>query len=139
MSPPPPITRGRYIEKNRLHPTLTQLELTFTGIKNPVSTPTHGRAPYLSIARQHGLEQGVVDEDVLVLGLDHVVPLGPEAGHVTVNVDGLLVLEPLEHGVDDDEGASPANPGTAISSKLQRRFVGARVCVFMLYYYKKNN
>ena len=32
------------------------------------------------------LEQRIVDEDVLVLGLDHVVPLGPQAGHVPVHV-----------------------------------------------------
>ena len=51
-------------------------------------------------------------EDVLVLRLHHVVPLGPEAGHVTVHVHGLLVLDAFEHGVDHDEGAGAADAGT---------------------------
>ena len=55
------------------------------------------------------LKQGVVYKDVLVLRLDHVVSLGPQAGHVAVDVDGLLVLHPLQHRVDHDEGARPAH------------------------------
>ena len=76
------------------------------------------------------LEQGVVYEDVLVLGLHHVVPLRPQAGHVPVHVHldehindddpdrwrahRLLVLHPLEHGVDHDEGAGPAHAGATV-------------------------
>ena len=32
------------------------------------------------------LKQGIVDEDVLILSLDHVVPLGPQTRHVTIHV-----------------------------------------------------
>ena len=53
-----------------------------------------------------------MNEDVLVLGLDHVVALGAEAGHVTVHVHRLLVLHPLQHGVDDNEGTRSAHPRT---------------------------
>ena len=53
-------------------------------------------------------------EDILVLSLDHVVPLGPETGHVAVHVHCLLVLHPLQHGVDDDEGPGAADPGAAV-------------------------
>ncbi len=54
-----------------------------------------------------------MDEDVLVLGLDHVVALGAQAGHVTVHVHRLLVLHPLQHRVDDDEGTGSPHPRTA--------------------------
>ena len=77
-----------------------------------------------------------MDEDVLVLGLDHVVPLGPQAGHVPVHVhlgttvqytgtlqftstDRFLVLHPLEHGVDDDEGTGPPHPRAAVHYSVQ--------------------
>ena len=72
-------------------------------------------------------------EDVLVLGLDHVVTLGSQTRHVPVHVNlciiihiyllyytfithyyRLLVLHPLEHGVDDDEGAGAADAGAAV-------------------------
>ena len=46
---------------------------------------------------QNGLKQGLVDEDVLVLRLDHVVSLCAQASHVTVDVDGLLVFQSLQH------------------------------------------
>lgn len=47
---------------------------------------------HLSVAAGGRLQQGFVDEDVLVFGLDHVVPLGSHARHVAIDVDGLLVL-----------------------------------------------
>ena len=37
-------------------------------------------------ARETYLEQGIVYEDVLILCLDHVVPLGPQTSHVTIHV-----------------------------------------------------
>lgn len=57
----------------------------------------------LRVARLHGLKEGIVDEDVLVLGLDHVVALGAEARHVAVDVDRPLVFDAFQHRVDDDE------------------------------------
>lgn len=50
---------------------------------------------HLCVAAGGGLQQGFVDEDVLVFGLDHVVPLGSHACHVAIDVYGLLVLHPL--------------------------------------------
>ena len=58
---------------------------------------------------QNGLKQGLVDEDVLVLRLDHVVSLCAQASHVTVDVDGLLVFQSLQHGIDDNESSCTAN------------------------------
>ena len=66
---------------------------------------------YLRVARLDGLEDGVVYEDVLVLGLDHVVALRAQAGHVAVDVDGPNVLDPLEHRVDDDERSGATDAG----------------------------
>ena len=53
-------------------------------------------------------------EDVLILSLDHVVPLSPQTGDVAVHVHRLLVLHPLQHGVDDDEGPGAADPRAAV-------------------------
>lgn len=66
----------------------------------------------LGVATRSGLQQGFVDKDVLVLGLDHVVPLGAHARHVAVDVYGLLVLHALQHGIDHDEAAGPAHART---------------------------
>ena len=43
----------------------------------------------------HGLEKGVVNEDVLILSLDHVVALGSETCNMAVDVDCLLVFNAL--------------------------------------------
>ena len=59
------------------------------------------------VSRHHRFRQRVVDEDVLVFRLDDVVALGAQAGHVAVDVDGLVVLEALQHRVDDDVAAGP--------------------------------
>jgi len=58
---------------------------------------------YLSGSTLDGLEHGVVYENILVLGLHHVVTLCAQARHVTIDVDRLLVSDPLQHRVDDDE------------------------------------
>lgn len=76
---------------------------------------------HLGVAAGGGLQQGLVDEDVLVLGLDHVVPLGTHARHVAVDVYGLLVLHALQHGVDHDEAASPAHARTDGERQRERR------------------
>lgn len=61
-----------------------------------------------------GLQEGVVDEHVLVLRLHHVVALGAHERHVAVDVHRLLVFDPLQHGVDHDEAARAPHPRTAI-------------------------
>lgn len=68
---------------------------------------------HLGIAACGCFQQGLVDEDVLVLRLHHVVALRAHARHVPVDVHGLLVLHPLQHGVDDNEAPSSAHAGAA--------------------------
>ena len=63
----------------------------------------------LRVAGLDGLEQRVVDEDVLVLRLHHVVPLRPKASHVTIDIDRPLVFDALQHRVDDNERARSAD------------------------------
>ena len=53
-----------------------------------------------------------MDKYVLILCLNHVVTLRPQARHVTVHVDSALVLDPLQHRVDDDEGTGSSNSST---------------------------
>jgi len=64
---------------------------------------------YFRVAGLDGLEQRVVNEYVLVLCLHHVVALSAQAGHVAVDIDRLLVLDPLEHRVDDYERTGAAD------------------------------
>lgn len=61
---------------------------------------------HLSVATGGGLQQSFVDEDVLVFSLDHVIPLGSHACHMTIDVHGLLVLHALQHGINHNEAAS---------------------------------
>jgi hypothetical protein len=60
-------------------------------------------------AYQDGLKQGLVDEDVLVLRLDHVVSLCAQASHVTVDVDGLFVFQTFQHRINDNESSCTAH------------------------------
>ena len=47
------------------------------------------------VAGKDGFGQGVVDENVLVFRLHHVIPLRAQTRHVTVDVDGFVVFEAL--------------------------------------------
>ena len=59
-----------------------------------------------------GLHQGVVDEDVLLLGLDEAVPLFPDMLEVGEDVQVGPGDDLLQHGVDHDVAASPSHSGT---------------------------
>ena len=61
-----------------------------------------------------------MDEDVLVFGLHHVVALRTQTRHMTVDIDTSLVLDALEHRVDDDEGAGPAYASAVDHKHTQR-------------------
>jgi hypothetical protein len=71
----------------------------------------------LGAAVEHGVDQCIVDEDVLVLGLYHIVALRPQNGHVTVYVNSPLVPDALEHGIDDDDGTSATDSGAAMTGE----------------------
>ena len=70
---------------------------------------------YLRVTGRYGLQHGVVDEHVLVLGLHHVVTLRAQARHVTVDIHRVHVLDPLQHRVDHDERASSPHTRTEIT------------------------
>lgn len=76
---------------------------------------------HFSVAAGGGLQQRFVDEDVLVFSLDHVVPLGPHASHMAIDVDSLLVLHSFQHGIDHDEAASSAYARTNGSRRRGRK------------------
>ncbi len=85
---------------------------------------------HLSVAAGGGLQEGFVDEDVLVLGLDHVVPLGTHACHMAVDVYRLLVLHALQHGIDHDEAASPTHTRTDRERERERENGGVNNVMF---------
>ena len=71
----------------------------------------------LGFSYHDGLQKSFVNEYVLVLRLHHVVPLRAEAGDVAVDVDGLLVLQTLQHRVDDDESSGTTDSGAGSGRK----------------------
>ncbi len=63
-----------------------------------------------------------MNKNILVLGLNHVVSLGSQACHVSVDVDCLFVLKTLQHGVDDDESSSSTHPSTETNYDVKLHF-----------------
>jgi len=67
----------------------------------------------LGIARLDCLQQSVMDEDVLVLGLDHVVALRTQAGDVAIDVDRSFMFDALQHRVNHYERTCSTDTRTA--------------------------
>jgi len=67
----------------------------------------------LRVAGRYGFQHGVVNEDVLVLSLHHVVPLSTQARHLTIDIDRVHVFDPLQHSVDHNESSRPPHASTA--------------------------
>lgn len=86
--------------------------LSWLNLRQPLDVGVQVPGRDLCVPACHCFQQRVVNEDVLVLRLDHVVPLGAHQRHMAVDVDGLLVLDALRHGVDHDKAAGPAHPST---------------------------
>ena len=71
------------------------------------------------ISTEDRLQYRVVDEDVLVLRLYHVVALRAQARHVTIDIDRLLVSYSLQHRVDDDKRPRAPDPCTTPAKKTE--------------------
>lgn len=71
----------------------------------------------LRVPAGSGLQQGLVDEDILIFRLHHVVPLSTHAGHVTVDIHRLLVLHPLKHGLYYDKTACPTHTSASMEKQ----------------------
>jgi len=67
----------------------------------------------LGVAGLDRLDERVVDEHVLVLGLHHVVALRAKTRHVSVDVERLLVLDAFQHRVDHDHRSSTTHSSAA--------------------------
>ena len=70
----------------------------------------------LGVAGHDGLEESLMNKDILILSLYHVVSLRPQAGDMSINVQGFLMLHPLQHRVNDNEGTCPADSSTEIKT-----------------------
>lgn len=81
-------------------------------LRQPLDVGVQVPSGDLSVPTGHGLQKCIMNEDVLVLCLDHIVPLGAHQRDVAVDVDGLLMLDSLRHGVDHDEAARAAHSST---------------------------
>jgi hypothetical protein len=77
----------------------------------------------LGIARLDGLENRIVNEHILVLGLDHIVALGAQARHVTIDVNSVDMLYPLKGRIDNYEGSSATHAGAKHQQLPRTRLV----------------
>jgi hypothetical protein len=93
----------KFIVKNTAFSCKTaHLELAFhaSGVSSkPLGEPLYVSVQVASrdfgVSGLDGLQNGIVYEDVLVLGLDHVVALRSKARHVTVDIDSLVLPDAL--------------------------------------------
>jgi len=66
------------------------------------------------VAKFDGLEERVVQENVLLLGLHQEISLSANVPEEAVDVDLALGSDLLQHGVQHDVGASAAHAGAAV-------------------------
>lgn len=95
--------------------------LSWLNLRQPLDVGVQVPGGDLGVAAGHGLQQRIVNEDVLVLGLDHVVPLGTHQRDVAVDVEGLLVLDSLRHGVNHNEAAGATHSSTEPETGAKKR------------------
>ena len=82
-----------------------------------VDVPGEAALADVGLAALDGLGQRVVDEDVLLLRLDEVVPLPSDVLQVRENVDVAPGRDLTHHGVQDDVTARSAYARTAVTKK----------------------
>lgn len=80
--------------------------LSWLDLRQPLDVGVKIPRRDFSVSAGHSLQQRVMNKDVLILGLDHVVPLGAHQCDMAVHVKCLLVLDPLSHGIDDNKASS---------------------------------
>ena len=88
-------------------------EFTVIEIKN------HRQYPVLPTER-------VVNEDILLLSLDEESPLVSDVGEEGLDVDLSLGSQLFQHGVDNDVGAGPAHPSTAVDHHWPLTLLGSK-------------
>ena len=84
-----------------------------------VDVPGEAALPDVRLPALDGLEEGVVDEHVLLLGLDEVVPLPPDVLQVGEDVDVAAGRDLTHHGVEDDVAARPSHAGAGRINKAE--------------------
>ena len=85
----------------------------------------------------YGFQYGIVYEYVLVLCLHHVLSLGPETGHVTIDVHLVFILHLLHLCVNHNETTSATNSYTQ-TQKCNCSYYSADELSFFLFSYLKN-
>uniref|UniRef100_A0A8W7NYZ1 Uncharacterized protein n=1 Tax=Anopheles coluzzii TaxID=1518534 RepID=A0A8W7NYZ1_ANOCL len=113
-------TLGRLAVTNRV-----ESAFTFDSFLNSISIPlldviVQAAGGHLRTAADDRLQQRIVDEDVLILRLYHVVALRSQTRHVPVDVDRFLVLHALEHGIDHDVATGAAHSGRTVHDDRAR-------------------
>lgn len=86
--------------------------LSWFDLRQPLDVGVQVPGRDLRVPAGHGLQQCVMNEDVLILRLDHVVPLGAHQRDMAVDVEGLLMLDPLGHAVDYYEATCATHSST---------------------------
>lgn len=75
---------------------------------------------YLGVATGDSLQQGLMNEAVLILCLHHVIPLRAHQRHMTIDVHGALVTDTFQHCIDHDEAACTSYTRTEREDERER-------------------
>ena len=61
-----------------------------------------------------------------IVNTNHVIPLRSKTSHVTININGFLMLDSLKHGINDNESSGAAHSGT---EKVNKQLIYvAKIC-----------
>lgn len=100
--------------------------LSWLDLRQPLDVRVKVPGRDFGVPAGHSLQQRVMNEDVLVLRLDHVVPLGAHQRDVAVHVHRLLLLDPLGHGVDDNEATGATNSSAVPKRRREEKRKGIK-------------
>lgn len=92
-------------------------------LRQPLDVGVEVPGRHLCVPAGHRFQKCIVNEDVLVLCLDHVVPLGAHQRHMAVDVDGLLMFDTLRHGINYDEATSPTHSSTVRPISNEKKLI----------------
>ncbi len=77
----------------------------------------------LCVAAGNSLQQCIINKDVLLLCLHHVVSMRSHQSHVTINIYRLLLLHTLQHGINHNEAARSAHTSTEREREREKKLV----------------
>lgn len=83
----------------------------------------------LCVAAGNGLQQRIINKDVLLLCLHHVVSLRSHQSHMTINIYRLLLLHTFQHGINHNEAARSTHTSTEKDREREKMLLSQALTV----------